>query len=395
MPGEKNILTINSGSSSIKFALFTAGEPPGRLLRGKIDRIGLTDGVLTFTDDLTGHTETFPARASDIKEAAGFLVDWLEKQKGYDQMSAIGHRIVYGPGHSHAALIDETLMKELRQNAVFDPDHLPGEIGLVEIFQKRHPRLLQVACFDTSFHAGLPRVAHLLPIPRRYDREGVRRYGFHGLSYAYILEELIRTAGAETANGRVIIAHLGSGASITAMQAGKSMDTSMGFTPAGGIMMGTRPGDLDPGVIRYMFHKDQLTAAAFNDLVNHQCGLLGVSETSPDMHDLLKTENSDIRAAEAVALFCYQAKKWIGAFAAALGGINTIVFTGGIGEHAAVIRWRICQGLDFLGIQLDKEKNAENARMISPSGSRVTVYVLPTDEESMIARTVFRMLPSM
>ena len=306
----------------------------------------------------------------------------------------MGHRVVYGPGHKQAAYIDDALMKELRRNSVYDPDHLPGEIELIEIFRSHYPHLSQIACFDTSFHAGLPRVAHLLPIPRRYDREGVRRYGFHGLSCAYIREELMRIAGVETANGRVLLAHLGNGASITAMNNGRSMDTSMGFTPAGGIPMGTRPGDLDPGLIRYMISKDRLTVGQLNDLVNHQCGLLGVSEISPDMHDLLEKENTDIRAAEAIALFCYQAKKWIGAFSAVLGGVDTLVFTGGIGENAAVIRWRICQGLEYLGIELDEKSNAENASVISTVKSPVAVYVLPTDEESMIARTVFRLLES-
>ncbi|HVU96833.1 MAG TPA: acetate/propionate family kinase [Puia sp.] len=392
MPGTTNILTINSGSSSIKFALYAAGEPPARLIRGKIDRIGLDDPTLTWTNSRTGDRQTYPAKASDIREAAFFLADWVAEQKGFDQVRAIGHRIVYGPGHSHAVFIDEALMNELHRNSVFDPDHLPGEIELIEIFRKRYPQLPQAACFDTSFHADMPRVAQLLPIPRRYDREGVRRYGFHGLSCAYILEELTRIAGAETANGRILLAHLGNGASITAIKNGRSIDTSMGFTPAGGIIMGTRPGDVDPCIVGHIISRDHLSTGQLNDLVNHQCGLLGVSEISPDMHDLLEKEGSDIRAVEAISLFCYQVKKWIGAFSAVLGGVGTLVFTGGIGENAAAIRWRICQGLEFLGIKVDEKRNAENASLISTTGSSVTIYVLPTDEEKMIATMVFRLL---
>jgi acetate kinase len=245
-----------------------------------------------------------------------------------------------------------------------------------------------VACFDTAFHHDLPRVAQLLPIPRRYEAQGVRRYGFHGLSYAFLMGELARLAGTKAAQGRVILAHLGNGASLAAVYRGKSMDTSMSFTPTAGVPMSTRSGDLDPGLVWYLARTEHLDAKGFNEMVNFKSGLLGVSETSSDMRDLLEHETQDVRAAEAVALFCYQVKKWIGAFAAALGGLDTLVFAGGIGENAPVVRARICDGMGFLGIQLEERRNAANEGVISSETSRVPVRVIPTDEEWMIANTV-------
>jgi acetate kinase len=260
------------------------------------------------------------------------------------------------------------------------------------VFGQRPPTLPQVACFDPAFHRTMPRVARLLPIPRRFDAMGIQRYGFHGLSYAYLMEKLANVAGPKAAQGRVILAHLGNGASLAAVCAGKSIDTSMGFTPTGGLPMGTRPGDLDPGVAWYLMQTENLTPEQSNNLINHESGLLGVSETSSDMHDLLDRQTSDARAVEAVALFCYQARKWIGAFAAALGGLDTLVFAGGIGEKAPVVRARICDGLEFLGIELEEKQNAANAGVISAAASRVAVRVIHTDEEWMIANTVCRVL---
>jgi acetate kinase len=286
-------------------------------------------------------------------------------------------------------LITNELLEELHLITSYDPDHLPNEIEFIEAFRRRHPKLSQVACFDTAFHNTMPRVAKLLPIPRRFDTMGIRRYGFHGLSYAYLIQELTRVAGANAAQGRVILAHLGNGASLAAVREGKSIDTSMGFTPAAGLTMGTRPGDLDPGVAWYMMRSENLTPKQFNNLINHESGLLGVSETSFDMQDLLAQETKDIRAAEAVALFCYQAKKWIGAFAAALGGLDTLVFAGGIGESSPIIRSRICEDLGFLGIELEEKQNAANEGVISSAASRVAVRVIRTDEEQMIAHLVY------
>jgi len=328
----------------------------------------------------------------DGEPAAKFLIDWLEARPEFAAVGAVGHRVVHGMAHSEPARITPGVLAELHRATPYAPEHLPQEIELIESFGARHPSLPQVACFDTAFHRTMPAVARRLPLPRRYHAKGVQRYGFHGLSYAYLIEELARAAGPEAARGRVILAHLGNGASLAATHDGASIDTSMGFTPAAGLVMGTRTGDLDPGVVAFLAHTEQMTALQFHDMVNRESGLLGVSETSSDMRDLLAREGEDVRAAEAVALFCYQAKKWIGAFAAALGGLDTLVFSAGIGERSAAIRARVCEGLGFLGIDLHSTRNAAHAEVISTEVSRVTVRVIATDEELMIARSVSRLL---
>ena len=386
------VLTINGGSSSIKFALYRNGFSPERLLYGKVDRIGLNDTNLTFEDLGLDKRGRRTIEASDHRSAVNFLIDWIDGQVGFDCVKAVGHRVVHGMQHAEPERVTQDLLEELRSITPYDPDHLPREIELIEAFRLRHPKLLQVACFDTAFHRTLPRVARLLPIPRRFDTIGVQRYGFHGLSYAYLMEELDRVAGAEAARGRVILAHLGNGASLAAIRGGKSIDTSMGFTPTAGLLMGTRPGDLDPGVAWYLMRIENMTPNEFNNIINHESGLLGVSETSSDMGDLIERQASDVRAAEAVELFCYQARKWIGAFAAVLGGLETLVFAGGIGENAVEVRARICDGLEFLGIELDQGRNASNAPVISSAASRATVRVISTDEELMIARAVYRQM---
>ena len=391
-PADRCILTINGGSSSIKFAVYPAGEPLKRRLYGTVDRIGMSGTNLTFQLPGTNQHESRSLAASDHKSAATFLMDWLEEQHGFDAVRAVGHRVVHGMQHTAPELVTQELLDELHRISPCDPDHLPSEIELIEVFRQRHPKLPQVACFDTAFHRTMPRVAKLLPIPRRYDAKGVQRYGFHGLSYAYLMEELARLGDPAATAGRVILAHLGNGASIAAVRDGKSIDTSMGFTPTAGLVMSTRSGDLDPGLAPYLARTEHMTIKQFYEMVNHASGLLGVSETSSDMRDLLAQEAHDIRAAEAVALFCYQAKKWIGAFAAALGGLDTLVFAGGIGENAPLVRARICDGLGFLGIALGEPRNAETAGVISADASRVTVRVIPTDEDLMIARSVDRIL---
>jgi acetate kinase len=331
--------------------------------------------------------------APDHTAAVGALMDWIEERIGRGGLAAVGHRVVHGgPRYSDPQVITTEMVDELRQLRLFDPEHLPEEIQLTEAFHHRYPELPQVACFDTAFHHDLPRVAQLLPIPRRYEAQGVRRYGFHGLSYAFLMLELARLAGTQAAQGRVILAHLGSGASLAAVRDGKSVDTSMSFTPTAGVPMSTRSGDLDPGLVWYLARAEAITAKKFNEMVNFQSGLLGVSETSSDMRELLDHEAGDVRAAEAVALFCYQVKKWIGAFAAALGGVETLVFAGGIGENAPIVRARICEGLGFLGIELEETRNMANAGVISTDASRATVRVIRTDEELMIARSVCRAL---
>jgi acetate kinase len=383
------VLAINGGSSSIRFAVYEAGETPRRRLDGKIDRIGLSGTTLIVNDSAGGPPVTRPIAAADHRAAVGSLLDWLEAEPLFASVKAVGHRVVHGMQHSEPERVTPALLAELHGITPYDPEHLPREIGLIEAFARRHPTLPQVACFDTAFHRTMPRVARLLPIPRRYSDQGVERYGFHGLSYAYLTEELGRLDPA-AAKGRVILAHLGNGASLAAVRHGKSIDTSMGFTPTAGLMMSTRTGDLDPGLVYYLARTEHMTAARFQQMVNHESGLLGVSETSSDMRDLLAQEAGDARAAEAVALFCYQVKKWVGSFAAALDGLDTLVFAGGIGENAPLIRARICEGLSFLGIELDESRNAESAGVISTGASRTTVRVIHTDEELMIARSVLR-----
>ena len=276
---------------------------------------------------------------------------------------------------------------------LYDPDHLPGEIEAIEAFQRLDPELPQVACFDTAFHHDLPRVAQMIAIPRRYEAIGVRRFGFHGLSYAYVMEELARVAGRPAARGRVLLAHLGSGASLAAVRDGRPVDTTMGFTPTSGLMMGTRCGDLDPGLVRFLTQVGGLTIEQFHDLVNRESGLLGISETSADLRDLLSRMDVDVRAAEAVASFCYRVKTGMGAMAAALGGLDTVVFAGGIGENSPEARLRVCEGLEFLGISLDERRNAAMAPIISTDDGQVTVRVIRADEELMIARAAAEFLP--
>ena len=387
------ILTINGGSSSIKFALFEAGGSLQRIWEGGVDRIGLPEPTLRVKGVDPSDNFSRPIVAPDHTAAVGALMDWIEERNGRETLTAVGHRVVHGgPKYSDPQRITAEMVEELHRLSPFDPEHLPEEIQLTEAFHRRFPDLPQVACFDTAFHHDLPRVAMVLPIPRRYEAQGVRRYGFHGLSYAFLMGELGRLAGPEVAQGRVILAHLGNGASLAAVHHGKPVDTSMGFTPAAGVPMSTRSGDLDPGLVWYLARAENMSAKQFNEMVNSQSGLLGVSETSSDMRDLLEHETEDVRAAEAVALFCYQVRKWIGAFAAALGGLDTLVFAGGIGENAPVVRARICAGLGFLGIELDGWQNAANEGVISVAASRATVRVIHTDEELMIARTVCRVL---
>jgi acetate kinase len=392
-PITPSVLTVNGGSSSIKFALFEADDVPRPILEGRIEGIGLREGTFKIKDP--DPSDNFDKRvvALDRTAAVNLLMDWVNARIESGTLSCVGHRVVHGgPKYWKPQRITPEMIKELHQLSPFDPEHLPEEILLTEAFHQRFPELPQVACFDTAFHHNLPRVARQLPLPRRYEAKGVRRYGFHGLSCAYLIEELGRVAGAPVAKGRVILAHLGSGASITAVRDGQSVDTSMGFTPSAGLPMSTRSGDLDPGLVWFLASTEKLDAKHWNELVNSQSGLLGISETSSDVRDLLAREAEDIRAAEAIALFCYQIKKWIGAYAAALGGLDALVFSGGIGEHSAPVRARACEGLEFLGIEIDEKRNVANKGVISTKNSRVAVHVMPTDEESMIARTVCRVL---
>lgn len=388
------VLTLNGGSSSIRFAVYDATDVTTKLLDGKIDRIGISGTRLSVVADPGGKaTQTVAAiDAKSHQSVVDFLMTWLESQPFFPALSAVGHRIVHGMMHSSPERVTPALVDDLRRTLPFDPEHLPREIALIEGVGRAHPHLAQVACFDTAFHHNMPRVATIVPIPRRFEAKGVRRYGFHGLSYTYLLAELGRLGDPAAVRGRVILAHLGNGASLAAVRDGRCIDTSMGFTPTSGLVMSTRSGDLDPGIVSFLAATQGMDVAAYQRLVSQDSGLLGVSETSSDIRDLLAAETLDVRAAEAVTLFCYQVRKWIGAFAAALGGLDTLVFAGGIGENAPVIRARICEGLEFLGIALNPLGNAQGAAVVSGGSGRVAVRVVRTDEETVIAGMTIKVL---
>ena len=385
------ILTINGGSSSIRFALFEMNDASKRLLDGKVERIGTRDATLSLKP--AGEPPSEARIVADKPESAvDALLSRLKQEWPDTPLQGIGHRVVHGLKHMDPERVTPQLLQELKQLEAYDPEHLPREIALIEILQQRYPQAQQVVCFDTAFHRNMPQVARQLPIPRKYFDRGVQRYGFHGLSYTFLLAELKRLGDAAASSGRVILAHLGNGASMAAVRDGLGIDTSMAFTPTAGLMMSTRCGDLDPGVIGYLLRSEHLSAAQVQTMLNHESGLLGLSESSGDVRDLLKREGSDIRAREALELFCYQAKKWIGSFSAVLGGLDTLVFAGGIGENSAAIRARICAGLDYLGIKLDQSRNEKHEGVISAPGAAVTLRMIRTDEESVIARATARLL---
>ncbi len=389
-----HILTINAGSSSIKLALFEAQDAPKRLFEGVIENIGkATADFVVKNSGVPSDDVSKSVVAPDHITAAGILVDYLKQQIPSDTVSAIGHRIVHGgPKYYETQIIDDAMVAGLRELTHFDPEHLPVEIQLIEVFQKLFPNVKQVACFDTAFHHDLPSEARLLAIPRHYEAQGIRRYGFHGLSYAYLMREILRIEGPEAVNGRLILAHLGNGVSLTAVHHGTSIDTTMGLTPASGVPMSTRSGDIDPGLVLYLANSGNIDANQFNDMVNFQSGLLGISETTSDMKELLEHEADDTRAKEAVNLFCYQAKKSIGSLAAAMGGLDMLVFTGGMGENAPKIRARICEGLQFLGIEVEETRNLANSGAISSDRSRVVIRVIHADEASTIAGDVQQLI---
>jgi acetate kinase len=386
MPPRGCVLALNAGSSSLRFAIYHASEPLRLLLRGKLQRIGAA-GTHWQVEDAAGEvTEDIDIEARDHGAATDYLIRWLEAQGAFAAIAVVAHRVVHGMKRTLPERVTPQLLADLRGMMAFDPEHLPFEIALLEAIARRQPALPQIACFDTVFHRYMPQVARRLPLPRRYQALGIERYGFHGLSCSYLMHELVRLEDAAATGGRVILAHLGNGASLTAVLHGRGIDTTMGFTPTGGIMMGTRAGDLDPALSFYFAQTQDMSAATFQHMVNHESGLLGISETSADVQALLAAEADDDRAADALAMFCYQAKKWIGALSTALGGLDTLVFAGGIGENAPVIRRRICTGLEFLGIELEGACNAKSAGVISTADSRVTVRVVRTDEEQMLAR---------
>lgn len=377
-----HILTINGGSSSIKFALFDEGLT--RVLAGQFSSIGADGSELEVSYPTTGTKVKRAVAVTNHAACIPLLIDLVSKDANWQAIGAVGNRIVHGGARFlQPERVTPQLLTELERLAPYAPEHLPAEIALLRALTAHDPQLLQVACFDTAFHRTMPQVTKMLPLPRHFYAQGLRRYGFHGLSYEYLLSQLV---AAHAAGGRIILAHLGNGASMAAVRDGSSIDTSMSFTPTAGLVMSNRSGDLDPGLVAYLARTLKMTAAEFQHMVNAEAGLLGVSETSSEMHKLLAREESDERAADAVAMFCLQAKKFVGAYTAELGGLDTLVFSGGIGENSSVIRERICSGLEFMGIELDAARNQANATVISQALSRVTVRVIKTDEEIQIAR---------
>lgn len=381
-----HLLTINTGSSSLKAALyaFENGERP--VLTAHMERIGPSESRFRISDERGATLLDREGAIADHAAAFTTLWEWLAQAGHVSALRGIGHRLVHGGDRFSAPVrITPDVTVALRALVPLAPEHLPQAISAIEAVTRAAPALPQVACFDTAFHHALPPLARRYALPRALADSGLVRYGFHGLSYEYILHTL-RALHGPAADGRLVVAHLGNGASMAAIRNGRSIDTTMGFTPLAGLVMGTRAGDVDPGLLLYLLQQRDVAPADLNRMLNKESGLLGVSGSSGDMQRLLEREAGDPRAAEAVALFCYQAKKYLGAYAATLGGLDTLVFTGGIGEHAAPVRARICDGLAFLGIELDEGRNATGAPIISRDDARVTVRVIPTDEDLMIAR---------
>ncbi|MGR3697292.1 MAG: acetate/propionate family kinase [Roseovarius sp.] len=383
---EQVILTLNAGSSSLKFALFTASGHPKRLWSGSIDRIGLPSAHFQLSDARNTIIVDEPGSLDTHRAALTRLLQAISNLPGSLDLVAVGHRFVHGgPDCDCPKRVTPALIARLRRLTALAPLHMPANLAGIEAVHEARPELLQVACFDTSFHHDLPRLARMTALPRTYAEDGVRRYGFHGLSYEFILNTL-RKDGVDTDAERIIIAHLGNGASVVALRNGQPVETSMGFSTIAGLPMGTRSGDIDPGILLHLLQDKGMKPDEVADLLYNQSGLLGVSGTSRNMRDLL--ESHEEHAAEAVEYFCYQARLHLARLTGALGGLSRVVFTGGIGENSAEIRGRICAGLGYLGIVLDSAANKAGHIVISKPGARVTVEARATDEETMIARHV-------
>ena len=392
MSAQRRVLTMNRGSSTLKSTLYETAGQIEPLLAISVDQ-AIASGSRLKIADSKGRIllDTFLA-SGESNAAVEAMLDWLGAHGYLNGLAAVGHRLVHGGSkYREPQRVTAEFMTEIEKIAPLDPDHLPAAIRGIQFVSAKLPHVPQVACFDTAFHRTLPQVARMYALPRNLYEQGIVRYGFHGLSYEYIMSELARFEGM-LADGRVIIAHLGSGASMAAVKDGKSIDTSMGFVPLEGLVMATRSGDVDPGVLLYLLEQEKMSARELSAMLNKKSGLLGVSETSGDMRVLLENSGEDARAADAVELFCYRAKKYIGAYAAALGGLDLLIFTGGIGEHAPAVRKRICDNLDFLGIHLDGAANDANAAVISTADSRARVRVIETNEDLMIVRHVVSLL---
>jgi acetate kinase len=380
------ILVVNAGSSSVKFEVFAVDDGAlTRQIKGQIDGIGTRPRLRARGPDGAALIDrTYDAaEVADVPAALAMGGTWLREEQAIDPI-AVGHRVVHGgPDYDRPVLVDDEVIEQLERYVSLAPLHQPHNLAPIRSIRARFPELPQVACFDTAFHRGHDAVAEHFAIPARFYQEGVRRYGFHGLSYEYIADRL-RAVAPEIAGGKVIVAHLGSGASMCALAQGRSVESTMGFTALDGLPMGTRPGQIDPGVLLYLIGEKGMDAAALTDLLYRESGLKGLSGISNDMREL--QDNPDPRARLAVDYFVYRAGLCAGMLAAALGGLDAFVFTAGIGENSPVIRARIAEKLEWLGAAIDPAANAESALRISPLQSRVAVLVVPTDEELMIAR---------
>jgi len=387
-PGS-NVLALNSGSSSLKFGLYRVGSSQCEtLLSGEAQSIGSETGNFSAQDSHKNVLLSEPASLPSQRDAIVRIARFLAGAK-MPAPAAIGHRIVHGgPRLRQHCLIDVAVVRELEAAAGFAPLHAPSALSVIRFAQEHFPALPQVACFDTTFHAGLPEVARVLPIAGDLQLEGIQRYGFHGLSCESIVHQL-----ASDLPNRVIIAHLGNGASITAVKGGRSIDTSMGLTPAGGVIMGTRSGDLDPGVLVYLMREKKLDAAMLEDLVDRRSGLLGISGLSSDMRRLHAAASSNAGARLAIQMFCYCVRKQVAAMVAALDGVDLLVFTGGIGENDAEARAAICDGLSWIGVRLDHASNRSASNPLNDPASRCRVLVLPSQEDEQIARHTWALLP--
>jgi acetate kinase len=384
---ERTVLTVNTGSSSLKAAVFDVDERSDRHMTALVEHIG-SESSLRDSNGAGDEIANEPIEANDHGEALAALIDWLGRNGEIGPLVAIGHRLVHGgPDYSAPQLIDDAMVTTLEELIPFAPNHLPQALAAIAATRAAFPDLPQAGCFDTAFHRTMPPVAQRYPLPPEFEREGVIRYGFHGLSYASIVDQL-----GDRLAPRTIVAHLGNGASMAALRDGTSVETTMGFTPLGGLMMGTRPGDLDPGFMLYLLQQTGRTIDEVADLVTNQAGLRGVSQRSADMQTLLDHEDDDLQTAIALELYVYLARKQLGGLLTVLGGIDLLVFTGGIGEHAAPIRGRICGELGFAGIEIDPERNAASASVLSYDNAPVRVMVVPSDEERMIARGTVQLI---
>jgi acetate kinase len=384
------LLALNVGSSSIKFALY-ARERLAPLCRGHVEGIGTPVQSATWSGALAMKLEGVrPTPGADHRQAIVWLLRALRERLPEATLVAVGHRVVHGGAvFAKPVPIDASVIEQLEQFVPLAPNHQPHSLAAIRAVATAWPQLPQIACFDTAFHRTQPRLAQLFALPRALTDQGILRYGFHGLSYAYLADELPRYAGAR-ADGRVVIAHLGHGASLCALHARQSIATTMGFSAVDGLMMGTRSGAIDPGVLLYLLQARQYDAARLADLLYNRCGLLGVSGLSDDLRTL--EASSDAHAAEAIDLFAYRAARELGSMAAALGGLDVLVFTAGIGERSAAMRARICAYARWLGVDLDAKANAEQRNKISSAASPVDVFVIPTDEEIVIARATHALL---